>query len=275
MSRCTEPHEQTDIETRRYGISSFVYSARRPFHPKRLWELLEDSFCILQGTPDEEEEGEDEDQPDHDEADDMEVDDEEADEVTEPTKEQVRARLREEKEKMNLPAKVQFKRKSPLWKGVMRSKGFVWMATRPQVHGEWSQAGVSLLRADTGVKQADTAQVMFTMTGGGPWMCAVPEDEWPTDSDEIKEQIKSDFEGEWGDSEYPIHRPKIELKSAAGRQEGILKSDNATKLIAVVVFIGQSIDQTLLVDALDRALLNDSEWRMWERVSNATPRVLH
>lgn len=43
----------------RYGIGSFVYRARRPFDPKRFYELLEEKFVLQQDEPqnDGEEEG--------------------------------------------------------------------------------------------------------------------------------------------------------------------------------------------------------------------------
>lgn len=34
----------------RYGILSFVYQARRPFHPKRLWDLIHDKFVVMQNV---------------------------------------------------------------------------------------------------------------------------------------------------------------------------------------------------------------------------------
>jgi G3E family GTPase len=70
-------------------------------------------------------------------------DEDKVEEETEETPEQTLARMKAEKDAMNLPARAEFKKASPIWKGVLRSKGFCWLATRPSVHGEWSQAGVS------------------------------------------------------------------------------------------------------------------------------------
>jgi hypothetical protein len=133
----------------RYGIGSFVYSSRRPFHPHRLWELVSKPFAVLQPGVEEEEE-DDEDEIEIDDEDwkangDVEMkSDEEEEEEEEETPEEALARMKAEKEAMNLPARAEFKKASPVWKGVLRSKGFCWLATRPCVHGEWSQAGVNL-----------------------------------------------------------------------------------------------------------------------------------
>lgn len=54
-------HDLTVLQTlivSRYGISSFVYQARRPFHPKRLFELVHDKFILLQNTEQYEDESE-------------------------------------------------------------------------------------------------------------------------------------------------------------------------------------------------------------------------
>lgn len=45
----------------RYGINSFVYTARRPFSPAKLYELVHDKFVILEPQEDAEE-GDDEDE---------------------------------------------------------------------------------------------------------------------------------------------------------------------------------------------------------------------
>ncbi|WVO13634.1 hypothetical protein L204_101255 [Cryptococcus depauperatus] len=202
-------------ETLEYGIGSFVYTARRPFHPHRLWDLVSKPFCVLQTTVEEDDEDSDDDS-ENDDDDELELDEEEA-------KKQLWERMQKEKEELNLPARAKNKKESPVWKGVLRSKGFVWLATRPGVHGEWSQAGI-----------------MFTLNGGGPWMCCVPEDEWPGGGDkEVIDAIKLDFMGKWGDRESSF------------------------------VIIGQNFDKDLITKTLDDALLNDKEWSQWEKIMNS------
>jgi G3E family GTPase len=79
-------------ETEEYGISSFVYRARRPFHPKRFADLV-----------------------------------------------------------------------AKEWPGVVRSKGFIWLASRPKMAGIWSQAG--------GACRTEPA---------GFWLSSVSKDRWPS-----------------------------------------------------------------------------------------------
>ncbi|WRT70147.1 uncharacterized protein IL334_007141 [Kwoniella shivajii] len=201
-------------ETLEYGISSFVYTARRPFHPHRLWDLISAPFCIIQTAAEEEDEHDDDDDDDDaKEEQDVEMDEDKI-------KTQQLIEMQAEKEALDLPSKVTFKRASEVWKGVLRSKGWIWLATRPNVHGEWSQAGV-----------------MCTIDGGGPWMCRIPENQWPSDGDqETVDAIKLDFMGEWGDR----------------RQE--------------LVFIGQELDQELITKTMNQVLLSDNEWAKWEKI---------
>lgn len=82
-------------ETEEYGISSFAYHARRPFHPQKFFDLLHSDRLGGQ---------------------------------------------------------------------LLRSKGFFWLATRPELVGQWSQAG--------GIGHYGFA---------GMFWKAVPEDSWPDD----------------------------------------------------------------------------------------------
>ena len=95
----TEERGAESSESETYGITSFTYEARRPFHPERFWA------CI-----------------------------------------------------------------SRPWPGVVRSKGFFWLATRMQYAGMWSQAGV-----------------MGTQQLAGPWWAAIPRGEWPEEARDYAE----------------------------------------------------------------------------------------
>ena len=71
------------------------------------------------------------------------------------------------------------------WPGIVRSKGFFWLATRPNFVGEVSQAG-ALVR-----HQAI-----------GQWLAAVPEDEWPEEAADIVNS--SNWDATYGDRRQEI-----------------------------------------------------------------------
>ena len=97
-------------EVEEYGVNSFVYRARRPFHPQRFHDRL-----------------------------------------------------------------------SQDWNGVLRSKGFFWLASRLDKIGVWSQAG-------------RVARLDF----GGFWWAAIPKSHWP-DVDAIRAEIEQRWQPDVGD----------------------------------------------------------------------------
>jgi G3E family GTPase len=102
-------------ETEEYGISSFVYRARGPFEPMKLYAFF-----------------------------------------------------------------------NKTWPGVVRAKGFFWLASRPQWVGELSQAG-ALVRHEA----------------IGYWWAAVPKKNWPEDESLI-ERINKGWHKVWGDRRQEI-----------------------------------------------------------------------
>lgn len=102
-------------ETEEYGITSFVYRARQPFHPQRFYQWVQQE-----------------------------------------------------------------------WPGVVRSKGYFWLATRPMLVGSWSQAGA-----------------MSRHGLGGLWWDAVDCADWPQD-DESRAIIHSRWAEPWGDRQQEL-----------------------------------------------------------------------
>merc|ERR1711872_256971 len=124
--------------TARFDISSFVYRARKPFHPGRLEELvLVPFFMDPWQTLDE---------------------DEDENKRTEEEKKQHEQEKKIEMEKVQKEALVKQTKRKEIMGELLRSKGFVWIATSNDVLGCWQQAG-NVLRIES----------------EGPWMCLVQE----------------------------------------------------------------------------------------------------
>ena len=97
-------------ETEEYGISSFAFRSRRPFHPQRFWDFIHEG-C----------------------------------------------------------------------EGLLRSKGWFWLASRMDHIGSWSQAGGLAEYGGTGI-----------------WWAAVPPEQWPVAEDD-RDCVRELFEGPFGD----------------------------------------------------------------------------
>ena len=83
------------------------------------------------------------------------------------------------------------------WPGVLRSKGFFWLASRPDVQALWSQAGLSV-----------------TLEPLSFWYAATPEEEWDLESDEDREDLESRWDPVVGDRQTEIVFIGIEMDEA-------------------------------------------------------------
>ena len=140
----------------RFGITSFIYRARRPFHPGRLGDLfLEPFFCEMEKV----------DTEDVDEDEDGKVEKEEMSEAEAKKDEEEKViRL----QKLQKEAATKQKKRTVAMGEVLRSKGFLWIATSQDVIGGWQQAGnVIRLEAES------------------PWMCNMREMWEGTPSEEL------------------------------------------------------------------------------------------
>lgn len=261
-------NEEVIPETEEYGVGTFVYRARRPFHPKRLWETIRNVFVVIQENfIDDGEDGDaDEEMADGEKAEadaksngdsdastthktdsgiDMESsrsdsaepqnkkakkeavqveDGKEGDDEEEEEEEE-----EESQPQLNPKARLISKKASKTWSPLLRSKGFFWLATRPGMYGEWSQAGV-----------------MLTLTGAGAWRCTVPKSSWSDDPDVIS-AIEKDFEEPYGDR----------------RQE--------------LVFIGLEMSKggkERITEAMDACLLTDAEMKQFDSIMQSKKKSL-
>ena len=124
--------ENRVVETREYGISSFVYRSTTPFHPNRLASFLE-RFCGVVNLDG----------------------------------------INERRVAYNENG---FHNANSKFGHVLRSKGYIWLAGRDDMCGEWGHAGSNL-----------------SISCGGPWMGALPKNVWPEEGTPAREMLERDM----------------------------------------------------------------------------------
>ena len=202
------------------GFRSFIYRRRLPFHPKRLFDFLSTNFVFYEVAADEEGDGEGEGEGDNDEP---------ATNAEPPAAESSAARADETAGSALDAAKLEERREratqnSRAFGRILRSKGQMWVATRPGGVGEWSQAGV-----------------VGRLGCNAPWFCTVPDEMWPEDEAEraaIRKHYPEEERGKGPDELGP-------LALGDRRQE--------------IVFIGIGLDKEKISAALDACLLTPDE----------------
>jgi G3E family GTPase len=116
-------------EMEEYGISSFVYRARKPFHPMRLMNFIENELVGDDG-----------------EDDDSNIIDEDKDDD----------KIVELDHSLDAAVDIIIPSSSTITTRVLRSKGFFWLASRPRDTMIWSQAGGLFHLTNGGAWWADT-----------------------------------------------------------------------------------------------------------------------
>ncbi|KAE8224752.1 hypothetical protein CF319_g2414 [Tilletia indica] len=226
-------NEEVVPETEEYQIGTFTFRQRRPFHPERLWKAVRNVFVVVQTEYMDDgcdEDGDEENGDTGDEDTEM-TEDEDADDAEDAGSDA--GSDSEAQPQLNPVARLAAKRANETWKGLFRSKGFFWLATRPLIFGEWSSAGLYL-----------------TLQGGGRWRCELPREMWPQDPEIIK-SIEKDFQAPWGDR----------------RQELVFIGQNMRPDPETP---GSEGAEVLIRRALEECLLNDEEWAKWQRIMKST-----
>ncbi|KAK7998534.1 CobW/HypB/UreG- nucleotide-binding domain-containing protein [Apiospora marii] len=221
-------------ETEEYNVRNFIYQRRRPFHPQRLWKLIYDKFIVQQQDDEDEPSSSAEDDEDGDSSD---IDNDKESDGTSGDDEE------DEEEDLNPPSNQEIlanKSNHPLLARLFRSKGTFFLATRPSYQGQWSQAGA-----------------MLALTGGDPWFCTLPFEEWTSGDDEIDAMIWHDIKGGEDDDHGGDGSSSSSSSWGDRRQE--------------IVFIGEDLDVEGLQALLDECLLDDAEFAAWEAVMKMAP----
>jgi G3E family GTPase len=196
-------------ESEEYGISSFVYRQRRPFHPQRIFELLKTGFLIIENvqatTEVDDEDGMTDDETKSENGDEEEVDMDEDENEEEDAD--------DEDDEKNLYTTAEGKacfdsKQKSVFQHVLRSKGFMWIKSRDKFMAGWSQAGIIL-----------------TVSAGQKWFAETPLDELNAEDEETRKFMMKDFVDGIGDRRQEIvfigdfknEAEKTELRNALDR----------------------------------------------------------
>ena len=169
--RTLQSKHQRVVQTKEYGICNFVYKSRTPFHPARLRAFLHEFAAVLDLDEGDEDGDEEEVFDMDDDMDDMGDTDDDTDDI-ERHGNAMAMPLEHRKAETN--AKLATAR--DLYGVVYRSKGFVWIAGRDDMCGEWGHAGAVL-----------------QLGCGGPWMGLLPAEMWPEDGSDERDALERDF----------------------------------------------------------------------------------
>jgi len=230
----------------RFGITSFIFTSRRPFHPQRLEKNIILKYFVAQFLDfmdDDDNEDGDEKETTEEDIDDEDDDDGEKseDDMTEEERkkwEDKQKRMEAEKEErlkeLQARASEKAKQRRTDMGELLRSKGFLWVASTHNVMGGWQQAG-NVIRLEAEDK----------------WMCE--DREFWEDNEEVAKLVYKD-----------IKKPNGEEWEYGDRRQEL-------------VFIGQALRHEFIQAELDKCLLTDQEMKLgpegWEQTMGEVDRI--
>ena len=169
------------------GFENFVYKRRKPFHPQRLHDFLSTTFVLYETAAE-----------------------------------------NSETSAADLAAKrTRAETNRGAFGTVLRSKGYLWVASRPGCVGEWSQAGP--------IGRVGAAR---------RWYVTAPPEFWDQLDDGTKKRLLKDFADEDRDEDPEDWDP---IETVGDRRQEL-------------VWIGIDLDRAKLEAALDACLVTTKEW---------------
>jgi len=227
----------------RFGITSFIFTSRRPFHPQRLEKNIILKYFVAQFLDfmddDENEDG------DEGETTEEDIDDEDGEKLEDEMTEEERKKQEEKKKKMEAEkekrlkelqarASEKAKRRREDMGELLRSKGFLWVASTHNIMGGWQQAG-NVIRLEAEDK----------------WMCE--DREFWEDNEEVAALVNKD-----------LRKPNGEEWEYGDRRQEL-------------VFIGLALKHEFIQTELDKCLLTDEEMELgpegWEQSMGEVDRI--
>lgn len=238
----------------RYGIGSFVYRARRPFDPMKLYRLIEGKFILLQEEAEEDEDDEDDEDDEEEEKDEEVADaavhssDADSDSNRPSSSASDSNKSSTEETQLSDAAILANKKLSPHFSGLHRSKGVFWLATRPSQMGSWSTAGA-----------------MLTLGSEMSWFCCMPEEDWGADEETVK-AIKKDFDSDWGDrrQELVFIGEKLDVKGLTKLLDSCLLTRTEMRKWEAVMR-DNKLDEEAKEEKLAE-MWDDGYWAEWARM---------
>lgn len=271
-SCCSNDHAHEDNHIKKYGITSFIYTSSKPFHPGRLDRLLRDKYMLIKHSeceePQDYEDDDDENTSENHEDDSHAFSgDKRSNSNSLTPSKKIKSDMKDEK----LPSYPDFtvpsneelitNKKNSIFKDVIRIKGFIWLATSLLNKCELGGSG-QLIRFQSSTPWLNqfTLPFMFPMIQAYKEMKA-QESNLSTKVDDDQEIDTSNVfisPGELSDLLSDTSMPKTKIQEILENEFGDASNE--------IVFIGFNLNRTEIVKELDECLLTEDEMKYFRYI---------